>query len=203
MFTTCNCGHKFSVDGRQPGQFVDCPECRSSCLVRADATEPRGSDVPQMSLDGPSGDQISINPELPPLTFWSSNERIAIDAENGMIAFDNCFVPDTGFWGNPFRSVESYACSLSDVVRAFLYRRRGRRDEGRILMRHTEIVTTAGKAHVCVLDEGDRDERLREICDYLNSEGYVSLEGTPPSHFILWGVILLVAVVMVIASFIP
>jgi DNA-directed RNA polymerase subunit RPC12/RpoP len=226
MFIACNCGHSFPVDDRQSGRFVDCPECRSSCLVRTDASEPRGSDVPQMSLDGPSGDQIPINPELPPLTFQNSYMRIAIDAENGMIEFDNCFVPDTGFWTLRRPVVESYTCSLSDVVRAFRYSTNiGGGDRPRQIVRTTEFVTTAGKSSVSMNesgnrihalnharnwkstqhrdDEGERDERLQEICDYLDSKGYVSVEGTPPSHFILWGVILLVAVVMVILAFNP
>jgi hypothetical protein len=210
MLMTCNCGHTSSVDGRQPGQFADCPECHCSCLVRADEPKLRESDVPRMSLDGP-------------LPFWSSNVRIAIDAENGMIAFDNCFVPDTGFWTLRVRSVESYTCSLSDVVRAFRYSNNiGGGDRPRRIVKTTEIVTTAGKARIVMNessdrmsvgwswkqferrdDEGGRDERLQKICDYLDSEGYVSLEGTPPSHFVLWGVLLLVAVVMVIAAFYP
>jgi hypothetical protein len=152
--------------------------------------------------------------------------RIAIDAENGMIEFDNCFVPDTGFWTLRIRSVESYTCSLSDVVRAFRYSTNiGGGDRPRQIVKTTEIVTTAGKASVSMNEsgnrihalnnarnwkstqpkhrdnEGERDERLQEICDYLDAEGYVSLEGTPPSHFIIWGVLLLVAVVMVIAAF--
>jgi hypothetical protein len=152
--------------------------------------------------------------------------RIAIDAEDGMIEFDNCFVPDTGFWTLRIPRDESYACSLSDVVRAFRYSNNiGGGNRPRRIVKTTEIVTTAGKASVSMNEsgnrihalnharnwkstqpkhrdnEGERDERLQEICDYLDAEGYVSLEGTPPSHFIIGGVLLLVAVVMVIAAF--
>ena len=194
MFMTCNCGHKCFVDGREPGQFVDCPECRSSCLVRADATEPRGSDVPQMSLDGPSSDRMSINTEVPPLPFQHSNKRIAIDTENRMITFDNCFVPGTGFWNLRIRPVKSHTCSLSDVVRACRYNRIGTGDNDGIVVRSTEIITKAGKARfrvACSIRSKEYnarevgDEQLWKICRYLHSEGYASLERTPPSDGII------------------
>jgi hypothetical protein len=197
MFMRCKCGHIFSAVDRQSGQFVDCPECRSSWLdERTDATEPLASDVPQMSPDGPSVDQMSINTEFPPLPFQHSNKRIAIDTENRMITFDNCFVPGTGFWNLRIRSVKSHTCSLSDVIRVNRYnwhhRQTSTHDES--VGRTTEIITNAGKARfrvACSIRSKEYnarevgDEQLWKNCRYLHSEGYASLERTPPSDGIL------------------
>jgi hypothetical protein len=210
MFMTCNCGHSFTVDDGQSGQFVECPECGQPRLGGADAASSTGLDGLHDTSNGPSGGPISIDTEvpLPPLTWRRSNCRIAIDVENGTIKFENCFIPDTGFWTLRRRVVESHSCSLSDVARAFRYSTSSSNQDGwelgREQWRVTEIVTTTGKACFSVDPwkqhkrgdyEGDRDERLLEICDYLNSEGYVSLEGTPPSHSIILVVVFLVAFV--------
>ena len=217
MFMTCNCGHTFPVDDRQSGQFVECPECGQPRLVGADAESSTGLDGLHDTSNGRSSGPISIDTEvpLPPLTWRRSNCRIAIDVENGMITFENCFVPDTGFWTLRRRVVESHSCSISDVARAFRYSTYSRNQDGwgrgREQFRVTEIVTATGKASFSI-DPGkrykrgdyevDRDERLREICDYLNSEGYVSLEGTPPSHGVMLVVVFLVAFVALALYFI-
>ena len=213
MFVRCNCGNTFTVDDRQSGQFVECPKCGQPRLVGADSASSMDLDGLPDSSNGPSHSPISIDTEvaLPPLTWRRSNCRIAIDAENGMITFENCFVPDTGFWTLRRRVVESHSCSLSDVTRAFHYStyssnhddwELGRRREQ---FRVTEIVTATGKASFSIDPgkrykrgdyEGDRDERLREICDYLNSEGFVSLEGTPP----IIGIMLVVGFVVAFAA---
>jgi len=210
MFMTCNCGHSFTVDDGQSGQFVECPECGLPRLVGADVMSPTGIDGLQGAFNRQSVGPISIDTEVPlsPLTWRRSNCRIAINTENGTITFENCFVPDTGFWTLRRRVVESHSCSLPDVVRAFRYSTYSSNQDGwelgrgREQFRVTEIVTVTGKASFSIDAgkrykrgdyEGDRDERLREICDYLNSEGYVSLEGTPPSHGVMLVVILLVA----------
>ena len=132
-------------------------------------------------LDGPSAEiQQSVNPEQPSLTFRKSNKRIAIDAENGTITFNHCFVPSTGLW-----TVESYTCSLSDVVRAFQY---SQYDEQRrnLICIETEIVTTAGRVRIGIdpSKQSKRSEglRLRDICHFLQSEGYVNSEEAPPRH---------------------
>ena len=219
MFMTCNCGHRFPVDDGQSGQFVECPECGQPRLVGAGADAASSTDLDGLpdSSNEPSDGPISIDTEvpLPPLTWRRSNCRIAIDVENGMVTFENCFVPDTGFWTLRRRVVESHSCSLSDVVRVFRYITYSSNQDGwgrgREQFRVTEIVTATGKAVFSVDPgkrykrgdyEGDCDKRLREIGDYLNSEGYVSLEGTPPSHGVILVVVFLVAFVALALYFI-
>jgi hypothetical protein len=166
-----------------------------------------------MSLDGPSGDQIPINSELPQLTFQNSHMRIAIDTENRMITFDNCFVPGTGFWNLRIRSVKSHTCSLSDVIRVNRYNRHHRQthDCDESVGRSTEIITIAGKASLHVThsirskEYNPRefgDENLWKLCRYLHSEGYASLERTPPSHGVMLAVGFLVAFVALALYFV-
>jgi DNA-directed RNA polymerase subunit RPC12/RpoP len=210
MFVTCNCGSTFSVSDKKAGQFVDCPQCGRPRLASGDAIDPRRIESPQTVINAPvagADEGIAINTELPPLTFWSSNQRIAVDAENGTLTFGHCFIPAEGFWSLRVRPVESYTCSVFDLVKTCRYQTED--EEGRVT-HHTEIVTNAGRAKVATApskrsdqrtEEDVRDEKLRNICQYLCEQGYAEATGVSDQHATMVVIFVVLAILVPIVLF--
>lgn len=210
MFVTCNCGSTFSVSDRKAGQFVDCPQCGRPQLASGDAIDPRRMESSQTAINAPvavTEEGISINTELPPLTFWSSNQRIVVDAENGTLTFDHCFIPAEGFWSLRVRPVESYTCSVFDLVKTCRYQTEDQ--EGRVT-HITEIVTNAGRAKVTTApsnrggtssEQDVRDEKLRNICQYLHEQGYAEATGVSDQHATFFIVLVIGGALAVVALF--
>ena len=210
MFVTCNCGSPFSVSDSKAGQFVECPECGQPLLVSDDANGSCRMDSPQTasntsaaSTDG----EFRIDTELPPLTFWSSKQRIVVYAENGTLTVDHGFIPAEGFWSLRVRPVESYTCSVFDLVKTCRYQLKDQ--EGQVTQ-ITEIVTNVGKARVATApspengqqtEQDVRDEKLRNICQYLHEQGYAEAGGVSGQHASFIGVLIAGAILAIVALF--